>query len=94
MDELDPTGGIPYNFNVSSAGLDRPIKSQKDYDRNTGREVECKLYSPLPGTKIKVIEGVLMGRVDDTVTIKGFDEKVFELQVKQIALMTQLIKFE
>jgi len=94
LDELDPTNGVPYNFNVSSAGLDRPIKSQKDYDRNAGREVECKLYSPLPGTKIKVIEGVLKGRTDDLVTIEGFDGKAYELHIKQIALMTQLIKFE
>ena len=30
LDELDPTGGVAYTLNVSSCGLDRPLKNLKD----------------------------------------------------------------
>ena len=52
LDELDPTNGIGYILNVSSCGLDRPLKNLKDYLRNVGKVVEVKLYAPLDGKKV------------------------------------------
>ena len=49
LDELDPSEGKPYVLNVSSPGLDRPFKKQRDYERNYGKEVEVKLYAPIKG---------------------------------------------
>ena len=40
IDELDPTQGEPYVLNVSSPGLDRPLKTEKDYLKKVGTEVE------------------------------------------------------
>ncbi len=34
IDELDPSYGVPYTLNVSSPGLDRPFKTQRDFERN------------------------------------------------------------
>ena len=34
LDELDPTFGAPYTLNVSSPGLDRPLKTQRDFDKS------------------------------------------------------------
>ena len=46
IDELDPSYGEPYTLNVSSPGLDRPFKTQRDFERNLNKEVELKLYAP------------------------------------------------
>ena len=43
LDEFDPTFGKPYTLNVSSPGLDRPFKTDKDFLRNIGKKVEIKL---------------------------------------------------
>lgn len=47
LDELNPTGDAKYILNVSSVGLDRPIKTDKDLKRNIGKEVEIRLYKPI-----------------------------------------------
>ena len=45
LDALDPTSSMPYCLDVSSPGLDRPFKSQRDYERNYGSKVEVKLFA-------------------------------------------------
>ena len=59
LDALDPTFGEPYTLNVSSPGLDRPLKTQRDFDRCLGEKVEVRLFAPLRGKKY--LEGVLAG---------------------------------
>ncbi len=46
LDELDPTFGAPYTLNCSSPGLDRPFKTQADFDRHTGEKIELHFYAP------------------------------------------------
>ena len=41
----------PYYLEISSPGLDRPIKTQDDYRRNLNNLVEAKLYAPLDDKK-------------------------------------------
>ena len=67
LDEADPIDGT-YILNISSPGLDRPFKKQRDFERNYGREVKVKLYAPLMGKKN--YEGVLKEKTDSTVTIE------------------------
>ena len=43
IDELDPSGGAPYVLQVSSPGLDRPIVSERDYERAMNTEIEVSL---------------------------------------------------
>ncbi|MGO1579807.1 MAG: ribosome maturation factor RimP [Peptoniphilaceae bacterium] len=90
--ELDKIDLIknPYYLEVSSPGLDRPIKSEADYNRNIGNEVEVKLYAPLNGKKS--IEGLLKGYTDSDI-ILGTNEGDIEIPIKTISLMKQLIKF-
>ncbi len=59
-----------YFLSVSSIGLDRPLKKQKDFERNIGKEVEVRLYAPLNG--VKEFHGIL----------NSFDEEGFELDVQ------------
>ena len=92
LDELDPTDGAPYNLNVSSLGLDRPILTEKDYIRNMNKEVEVNLKSPVD--KKAVLEAVLTGFDDNTVTVRELKtKKEYALDKNNIRLMTQLIKF-
>ena len=40
LDQLDPTFGLPYTLNVSSLGVDRPFKTDKDFNSHIGQMVE------------------------------------------------------
>lgn len=91
LDELDPTQGKPYVLNVSSPGLDRPFKTQRDFERNYGKEIEIKLYAPLKGKKL--YEGVLVARDENVLTLKLGDEEI-KLENSKIALARPLVKFE
>ena len=57
-----------YIFEVSSPGLGRPLKKEKDFKRSLGKSVECKLYKAI--NKQKEFEGILKDFTEDTVTIE------------------------
>ena len=40
-----------YIFEVSSPGLTRPLKKDKDYEKSIGRMIEIKLFSPVDKSK-------------------------------------------
>lgn len=61
LDELDPISES-YYLEVSSPGLDRALKKEKDFVRHTGDKVEATLYAPINGKKTVV--GVLLGLID------------------------------
>lgn len=58
LDELDPTYGAAYTLNCSSPGLDRPFKTERDFARHMGEEIEVHLYAPYAGAKYH--EGTLL----------------------------------
>lgn len=80
----------PYYLEVSSPGLDRPIKTKDDYRRNLGKEVEVKLYAPIDGKKN--FEGFLTSYDDENVLIK-IDDAEMTFKQKDISMMRQVIKF-
>ncbi len=67
-----------YILEVSSPGLGRPLKKEKDFKRSIGERIEIKLYRQID--KQKEFEGVLKSFDEDTVTITLDDgeEKTFE----------------
>lgn len=92
LEELDPTDGAPYNLNVSSLGLDRPILTDIDYNRNMNKEVEVNLKNSIE--KKTVLEAVLIGFNDNTITVREINtKKEYVLDRDNIRLMTLLIKF-
>ena len=91
IDELDPSYGQPYTLNVSSPGLDRPFKTARDFERNTGKEVELKLYAPLKGKKF--LQGFLEEFDENTVTVTVGKEKL-KIPRNKIAKINKAIKFE
>ena len=74
LDELDPTFGAAYTLNCSSPGLDRPFKTQKDFDRHVGEKVEVHLYAPIGGKKYH--EGILQPFDGETVKIQTENEEL------------------
>ncbi len=68
LDELDPTFGAPYRLNCSSAGLDRPFKTERDYALHVGEKVELHLFAPIEGAKYH--EGVLLGLAEGLVRVE------------------------
>ena len=56
-----------YILEVSSPGLGRPLKKEKDFVRSMGKDVEVRLYKPL--NKQKEYTGALKSYDADTVTI-------------------------
>ena len=51
---------VDYDFmEVSSPGIDRPLKKDRDFKRNLGSEIEVKLFKPMDGTKL--LTGILAG---------------------------------
>lgn len=89
LDVLDPYGA-PYTLNVSSPGLDRPFKTERDFLKRIGKLVEVKLYAPIRGKK--EFEGILKEYNVNTVKIELNGEDVtFELS--KIAKICEAIVF-
>lgn len=58
LDEKDLIKGS-YILEVSSPGLDRELKRDKDYQREMGKAIDVSLFAPLDGSK--VVTGELKG---------------------------------
>ena len=90
LDELDPTNNEPYRLNVSSLGLDRPFKVDRDFERYLGLPVELKFYKKIDGKKW--VNGVLADYNDNVITLDINDE-IFEFDRKDIALARPYVEF-
>ncbi|MBQ1378256.1 MAG: ribosome maturation factor RimP [Lachnospiraceae bacterium] len=78
-DKLDEKDFIDemYILEVSSLGLGRPLKKDKDFDRNLGKMIEVGLYKKQDGRK--EFTGVLKAYDKDTLTLSEEDgEQVIE----------------
>ena len=51
LEELNPTDNSPYILSVSSPGLDRPLKTDRDLKRNVDKEIEITLFAKTNGKK-------------------------------------------
>lgn len=91
LDELDPTYGAPYTLNVSSPGLDRPLKTARDFEKCMGEKVEVKLFAPMKGKKL--FEAKLVGYDGNCVEIEDKGE-VIKLEKTKIAKICRAIDFD
>jgi ribosome maturation factor RimP len=89
LDEADPIEHA-YIFEVSSPGIDRPLKTDRDYEKNNGKLIEIKLFSPMNGKK--VFEGILKGHTAEKVEIEAEGETL-QIEKSVIALIRPAIKF-
>lgn len=77
LDEHDPIEQ-PYILEVSSPGLDRPLKTAGDFEKYTGSLVDVRLYKAFEARK--EFQGTLIGLSDGVVII---DEDGTELKFSQ-----------
>lgn len=75
LDQHDPITQA-YYLEVSSPGLDRPLKKDKDFEKYTGELIKLNTYAPLDGKKS--FTGKLLGLQDDGIHLEvNGQERVF-----------------
>lgn len=92
-DKLDEEDFISeaYVLEVSSPGLGRPFKKDKDFDRNIGNVIEIHLYKAIHGEK--QILGVLKSYDKETITIEDEDGNENKIDRAHTALVREYIEF-
>ena len=80
-----------YVFEVSSPGLGRPLKKEKDYIRSMGKEVEIRTYRAI--NREKEFYGILSAYDENTVTIKTEDGTEMTFEKSNIALIRLAFDF-
>ena len=90
---LDEDDFIPdaYILEVSSPGLGRPLKKEKDFDRNIGKEVEVKLYKQI--NKQKEYSGTLVSYDTDKIELEVDEDETMEILRSNIALIRLAFDF-
>ena len=86
-DYIDDT----YIMEVSSPGLGRPLKKEKDFKRSLGKEVDIRTYRMID--KQKEFTGILKDYDKDTVTIELENETLKTFEKVDIALIRLAFDF-
>ena len=79
-----------YVIEVSSPGLDRPMKTDRDFERNLGKEIEVTTYEAIDGRKTH--EGALIGMDKEKIVIESNGVSTV-IPRKSIALARLKIEF-
>ena len=84
---------VDYDYlEVSSPGADRPVQTQRDFEKNRGAMVEVRLFAPRDGAK--TFQGLLRGMDDASVTIGTADGGEMTFPRKTVALVKPVIVFD
>jgi ribosome maturation factor RimP len=82
---LDASGLIQqsYSLEVSSPGVYRPLRKEKDFERFKGERADIHLYAPINGRRH--FRGVIEGVADGSVKIKDVMAQEFSLPLSGIS---------
>ena len=84
---------VEYDYmEVSSPGADRPLKTEKDFERAGGTLVELKTYRAVNGAK--QFSGELVGLEDDQVVIIDAGGAEMRYPRRDVAVVRPLIEFD
>lgn len=89
LDEIDPIEQA-YYLEVSSPGLDRPLKKAQDFARHIGDVVEVHTFTPFNGQK--EFSGELIGLQDGVIKILT-DNQELDFPQEKVALVRLHISF-
>ena len=89
LDEKDPIKE-KYYLEVSSPGIDIPLKKDKDFEKAYGKKVDMMFFAPWNGNK--TLEAVLVAHDDTKITVLVNTENV-EIERKLIANIRPHIEF-
>ena len=88
----DLADAVDYDFmEVSSPGIDRPLKKDRDFERNLGCEIEVKLFKPIEGTRM--VTGILAGLEEGNIVIDTADGRML-VPRKAAALVRPVVDLE
>lgn len=92
-DRLDEEDFIDdaYILEISSPGLGRPLKKDRDFERSIGEEVEIHTYKPI--NKEKTFFGFLTSYDGEKIVIEVEEEEYMEFDRKDIALVRLAFDF-
>ncbi|MDO5717537.1 MAG: ribosome maturation factor RimP [Tissierellia bacterium] len=88
LDEVDPIKSS-YLLEISSPGLDRPLKTDRELRTALDKEVDISLYAPIEGKK--KYRGILTQYDDAKISIVE-GEKSIELDRSKISKITKVIE--
>lgn len=71
-----------YNLEVSSPGLERPLKRKEDFVRFSGRKARIKLKDPVGGQRVFI---GLLGSVDENILTLDVDGRQMEIDMDGVA---------
>ena len=90
LDEKDPIEQA-YIFEVSSPGLDRPLKKDSDFEKYKGEIIDIKLYKPFNGSK--EYQGELKGLIDKNIVIIDDNGEEISFERKSVASVRLAVIF-
>lgn len=82
-----------YILEVSSPGLLRPLKKDKDFARNLGKMVEIRLFKPLADSKVREFEAELKEFDDKNITVIMEDDEEVQIERSNLALIRLAFEF-
>ncbi|GJL80074.1 MAG: ribosome maturation factor RimP [Nitrospinaceae bacterium] len=90
MIEIDDLIANPFVLEVSSPGLDRPLKKVKDFLRYKGKSVEVKTFSPIENRR--EFHGIIQNCKDEVLSLKE-EEALINIPLDKIAKAKLIIEF-
>ncbi len=83
---------VDYDFmEVSSPGIDRPLKKERDFERNLGNEIEIRLFKPIEGSKR--LTGILAGLENGDILLET-ETGILRIPRKAAALVKPIVDME
>ena len=76
-----------YVLEVSSPGIDRPIRTDDDFRRNAGRRIQIETTEPIEGRN--VFAGVLVGAEEDWLELRIDDQEGLKIPRDRIQMARQ-----
>lgn len=90
LDELDPTNDKPYYFDVSSYGIDKPLKYDWQFKKYQDKKVSVKLYSKF--NNLKEFDAILKGHDQENISFE-LNNEIISIEKKLIATVLPEIEF-
>ncbi len=90
IDELNPTGDDTYVLDVSSYGLDKPLKYDWQFKKYLNKKVDVKLYRKVEDKKEFT---ATIKEFNDTSFVFGVEKENFTINRSDVAYITPYIEF-
>ncbi len=90
LDTEDPIEQ-PYILEVSSPGIDRPLKKDEDFEKYRGETIDIKLYKAMEGQK--QFQGKLLGLEDGVISVQDEKSNIITFVQKDVASVRLAVVF-